>query len=163
MQDVGVFQERLRRSGKADAPALHDIGVMSDAQRNVRELLDQQHANALGGKGFEHRHQPRHHDRRKTERKLVGQDVARLADDGLAEHQHLLLAAGERASARAKPRFQLRKGIQSAFDRRVQLTAIKRRAGDAQILLDGEIGKTRDALRARRPRRGGAHSPDADR
>ena len=36
-------------------------------------------------------------DRREPERELVDQDDARVRDEGLREHDHLLLAARERA------------------------------------------------------------------
>jgi len=57
------------------------------------ELLDQQHTDARGGKSFQHGHKPGHDHRREPERKLVGKDVARPADDGLRQHQRVLRLA----------------------------------------------------------------------
>ena len=70
------LSKRLRRAGKADAAALHHIGMVGDAQRDMGELLDQENSDALGGERFEHRHQPRHDHGRKTEGEFVGQNLA---------------------------------------------------------------------------------------
>src|SRR5579863_8944137 len=64
MQDVGILPQRVGLAGKADAATLHDIGVVRYAQRDMRELLDQQNADALGGERLQHRHQPRYDHRR---------------------------------------------------------------------------------------------------
>ncbi len=68
------------------------------------KLFDQQNADAVGGEGFQYRHQPRHDHRRKAEGELVGENIARLADNRLGQHQHLLLSAGQRAGANRKTR-----------------------------------------------------------
>src|ERR1700734_1399597 len=69
VQNFGVFQELLGCSGETDAPALHDIGMMGYAQRNMSELLDQEYANAIRGERLKHGDQPRYNDRRKAEGK----------------------------------------------------------------------------------------------
>ena len=65
----------------------------------MRELLDQEDADAGRGDGLERRREPLDDDRREAERELVDeQDHARLRDERLREHDHLLLAAGEQAA-----------------------------------------------------------------
>ena len=91
VQDVRVTIQLLGVADEAQLAALHNAGFVSDAQGDMRELLDQQHADAVGGELFDERHEPRDDDGRETERELVGENIARLLDDRLGEHQHLLL------------------------------------------------------------------------
>ena len=109
---VGRNSSGRRRSGLA---ALHHADTVGDAQRDMGELLDQQDADACGELG-DHRHQPRHDNRRKAERQLVSEDVARPRDDRLAEDDHLLLAAGERAGALREFWPELREGLERGLD-----------------------------------------------
>ena len=82
--------------------ALHDADVVGNLERNMGELLDEQHPDALGGEPGDDGDEPGDDHRRKAERQFVGQDIARTVDDRLREHHHLLLAARERAGARAQ-------------------------------------------------------------
>ncbi|MGA8654001.1 MAG: hypothetical protein WB677_25880, partial [Xanthobacteraceae bacterium] len=88
MQDIRISPQRIRIAGEANTTTFHDVGMMGNAQSDMSELLDKQHADSAGGERFQHRHEPRDDDRRKTEGKLVGQDLARPADDRLTKHQH---------------------------------------------------------------------------
>ena len=65
---------------------------MREAERDVRELLDQEHADAARGDGLQRRHEPLDDDRREAERELVDEHDLRLRDESLGEHDHLLLA-----------------------------------------------------------------------
>src|SRR5260370_26189842 len=67
VQDVGIAHQLVRLARKADAAALHHIGVMGELQRDMGELLDQQHADALGSEMLQHRGPPGADDRRKAE------------------------------------------------------------------------------------------------
>ena len=71
----------------------------------MRELLDQEHADAARGDGLQRRHEPLDDDRREAERQLVDEDDLRPGDERLGEHDHLLLAAREQARRLAVQRF----------------------------------------------------------
>jgi len=45
---------------KPNMPPLHDVDTMRNPQGKVRELLDQQHADAIRGELPDHRNQPGH-------------------------------------------------------------------------------------------------------
>jgi hypothetical protein len=92
-------------AGETDLAALHDVGVVGQAQGHGGELLDEQHAGAALGDGGDDRDQPADHDRGQAQRQLVDQHVARLGDQGLGQHDHLLLAAGQRAGQRGQALF----------------------------------------------------------
>jgi hypothetical protein len=51
VQNAGIFQERFGRAGKADAAAFHHIRMMCNTERDVGELLDQEHTDAVARKG----------------------------------------------------------------------------------------------------------------
>src|SRR5438067_1450791 len=69
------------------------------AERERRELLDEQDADALGGDVAQRRNQPAHDDWGQSERKLVDDQILGVAHDRLGEGKHLLLAAGQGSSA----------------------------------------------------------------
>jgi len=105
LEQFGVLAELAGRAGEADPAALHDVGVVGQAQGHGGELLDEQHAGAGVGDGADDRDQPADHHRGQAQRQLVDQHVARLGDQGLGQHDHLLLAAGQGAGQRGQALF----------------------------------------------------------
>ena len=55
MEQRRLVLELLRRAVVADPAALEDVGGLREAERDVRELLDQQDADAGGGDRLERR------------------------------------------------------------------------------------------------------------
>src|SRR4029453_11861414 len=80
------------------------------------ELLDQQHAHPVGGGALQRRHQALDDDRREAQRELVDEDELRPRDERLREHDHLLLAAGERAGDRVPARLPERGELDRVLD-----------------------------------------------
>ncbi len=84
----------------------------------MRELLDQEHADAVRGDSLERRHEALDDDRREAERELVDEDDLRLRDEGLGEHDHLLLATREQARRDAPALLELREELERVRDAR---------------------------------------------
>src|SRR5690348_1404336 len=62
-EQFGLLAQFAGQAGEAELPALHDVGLVSQAECDGGELLDQQHAGAGFGHGADHRDQPADHDR----------------------------------------------------------------------------------------------------
>jgi hypothetical protein len=105
LEQFGVGAELAGRAGEADPAALHDVGLVSQAEGDGGELLDEQHAGTGVGDGTDDRDQPADHHRGQAQRQLVDQHVARLGDQRLGQHDHLLLAAGQGAGQRGEALF----------------------------------------------------------
>jgi len=134
------------RAGEADPAALHDVGVVGQAQGHGGELLDQQHAGAGLGDGADHRNQAADHHRGQAQRQLVDQHVPRLRDQSLGQHDHLLLAAGQGAGQRSQPQAELGEQPQDLLAAGLGLLAGQGVAGHAQVVLDGQIREQAAAL-----------------
>ena len=134
------------RAGEADPAALHDVGVVGQAQGHGGELLDQQHAGAGLGDGADHRNQAADHHRGQAQRQLVDQHVPRLGDQSLGQHDHLLLAAGQGAGQRSQPLAELGEQPQDLLAAGLGLLAGQGVAGHAQVVLDGQIREQAAAL-----------------
>jgi hypothetical protein len=122
------------------------VGVVGQAQGDGGELLDQQHAGAGLGDGGDHRDQPADHDRGQAEGQLVDEQVARLADQGLGQHDHLLLAAGQGAGQGGQALGQLREQFQDLLAAGLGLLAGQGVAGHPQVVLDGQVREQAAAL-----------------
>jgi hypothetical protein len=115
------------------------VGVVGQAERHGRELLDQQHPGAgLGDRG-DHRDQAADHDGRQAQRELVDQQVARLRDQRLGQHDHLLLAAGQRPGQRGQPLGELGEQLEDPGPAGLRLLAREGIAGHPQVVLDGQV------------------------
>ena len=115
-EELGLVLEPLRRAAVADPAAFEDVGVLGEPERDVRELLDQQDADAARGGGLQRRDEPLDDDGRETERELVDEQDPRLRDERLREHDHLLLAAGEQPGQAGPPFLELRKELERVVD-----------------------------------------------
>ncbi len=73
----------------------------------MRELLDQEHADAARGDRLQHGREALDDDRREPERELVDEHHARVGDERLGQHDHLLLAAREQAAGDAPALLEL--------------------------------------------------------
>jgi hypothetical protein len=122
------------------------VGVVGQAQGDGGELLDQQHAGAGLGDGGDDRDQPADHDRGQAEGQLVDEQVARLADQGLGQHDHLLLAAGQGAGQGGQALGQLREQFQDLLAAGLGLLAGQGVAGHPQVVLDGQVREQAAAL-----------------
>jgi hypothetical protein len=67
MQQRGVGRERLRGALEAHLPARDHHCFAREAERELRELLDQQHPHPGLGDRLHDRHQPQEHDRSQAE------------------------------------------------------------------------------------------------
>jgi hypothetical protein len=115
----------------ADAPGLEDVGAVGQRERDVRELLDEQHPDA----GLRHvgqgRHQALDHDGREAQRELVDQQRRRARDQRLREDHHLLLAARQRARVDVPALLELGEQLERVLDARARLVARERIGRDA--------------------------------
>ena len=92
------------------------------------------------------RDQAADHHRGQAQRQLVDQHVARIGDQGLGQHDHLLLAAGQGAGQRGQPLAELREQLQDLLPAGLGLLAGQGVAGHAQVVLDGQVGQQAAAL-----------------
>lgn len=77
-----------------------DVAAVRDLQGQGDVLLDEQHrAVVLDGELPDDRQQPLDDDRSKPEAELVEHEQLRTAHQGAADAEHLLLTAGQQASA----------------------------------------------------------------
>ena len=106
-EQLGLLAQLAGQAGEADPAALHDVGLVGQAERDGGELLDQQHAGAGFGHRGDHRDQPADHDRGQAEGQLVDEQVAGLRDQRLGQHDHLLLAAGQGPGGGGEPLAEL--------------------------------------------------------
>jgi hypothetical protein len=117
------------------------VGVVGQAQGDGGELLDQQHAGAALGDRGDDRDQPADHHRGQAQRQLVDQHVARLGDQGLGQHDHLLLAAGQGPGQRGQALAELGEQLQDLLAAGLGLLTGQGVAGHAQVVLDGQVGQ----------------------
>jgi hypothetical protein len=117
------------------------VGLAGQAQRHRRELLDQQHAGPGVRDTADDRDQAADHDRRQAQRQLVDQQVTGRADQGLGQHDHLLLTAGQGAGQGGEPPLELREQVEDPVKAGHLLGPRQGVAGHAQVVLDGQVGE----------------------
>ena len=126
-QQLGLLRQLLGRALVADAAALEHVGLVREPERDVRELLDQEDADAGRGDGLEHGREALDDDRREPERQLVDEDHARVRDERLREHDHLLLAAREQAAGDPPALLELGEELERARDPALRVLAWRAR------------------------------------
>ena len=99
-----------------DAAQLDQVGQVGALERDARVLLDQDHGQALATAQVHHHvHDLLHDQRRQADGRFVQQQHARMGDQGAADGDHLLLAAGQRAGQLLAPLRQYREQRVDAF------------------------------------------------
>ena len=103
----GVVEQQLgRRPAHQRPPALQQVGVPGDAQRERRALVGEQDRGARVGDAAQRLADLGDHDRRQPQRRLVEKQQPRLSHQRAADREHLLLTAAQKAGAlveRARP------------------------------------------------------------
>ena len=84
--------------------------------------------------------------RREPERQLVDEHEPRPRDERLGEHDHLLLAARQRARGVVEPLLELGEQLERALRPASASRARQRVRGDADVVLDGQLGQQPPAL-----------------
>ena len=111
-----VVRPRLGRgAAEYDRAGIHDHHVVGKVERQLDVLLDQHDREPFG---LQLRDGPAdlvHDLRREALGRLVHQQHARIAHQGAADRQHLLLAAGERARILRVPLLQPREQAEYAI------------------------------------------------
>ena len=136
VKNIRILPQLLGFAREANMSPLHDVDAMRDSQRDMRKLLDQQHADAICGKLNDHRNQPCDNHGSKAERQFIRKDIARSIDDGLGKYDHLLLTAGERSRPRVEFLAELGKRIERRLDAVLSLAARQMMTGDPKIIED---------------------------
>ncbi len=159
----GFSRSSLRVARVLDPPALHHVGAVGQPERERRELLDQQHPDAGLGDRADRRDQALDDDRRQPQRQLVDDHEPRLRDERLREHDHLLLAARQRARLRAEPLLELGEQLE-----RPRAAGLGLRAPTASRWRRGGCHRRSDRAaaagpRARSPGRRGGSAPGGGR
>src|SRR4051794_30041476 len=111
---------------------------LRQVERDVGELLDQQHADAARRDRLERRHEALDDDRREAERELVDEHEPRLRDECLREHHHLLLPTGEEARLAQPPLLQLGEELQRVRDPLLRPLRAQHVSRDPQVVLHRE-------------------------
>ena len=124
-----------------DAATLEHVGGVGEPERDVRELLDQQDPDPRARHFLERRHEALHDDRRQAQRELVDDHDPRARDEGLGEHDHLLLAAREQARRRLPARLESREELERVGDPLLALVARERVGRDAEVVLHRQLGQ----------------------
>src|SRR5437763_5499056 len=73
-EELRAFFELRGRSPVANLAAFQHVGALRDAERDVDELLDQQHAGALVGDGLDGGNEAPHDNGREPEGELVDEE-----------------------------------------------------------------------------------------
>ena len=135
---------------------LEDIGSISDLQRRLDKLFDEQHRDALFAKDAKDIEQLPDHRRRETLRHLIHHHQSRPRQDCTSHGDHLLFATGESAHRLAAPLAQLWKELKRGRHVDVASGAVGNQAErvfDAQPrkqaapLRDVDQAQSRDVLR----------------
>ena len=92
-QQVGTFEQFLRRTVEHDRAAFHEVRPLGDGQRHVDALLHQHDRHAVVGHPPNDRQQLADDDRCEAQRQLVDQQHLRAHHEAHREREHLLLAA----------------------------------------------------------------------
>src|ERR1043165_273064 len=113
--------------------SLHHVDAMGHPQRDMRELLDEEDADAACGKVDYRRNQPGDDHGSKPERQFVRENIAGAIYDSLGQDDHLLLSAGERSGARAELLAELGERIERRLDAVLTFAARQMMTGDPEI------------------------------
>jgi hypothetical protein len=104
---LGVGQQLGSGAAEHDPPGLHHIAAMSQPQRMMGVLLDEEHGHVLPLVDLADDAEDLLDDqRRQAERRLVEQQEAGPAHQCARDRQHLLLAARQRTAALPLPLLQ---------------------------------------------------------
>src|ERR1700674_2003777 len=140
--DQIVVLELGRGAGQPDAPDLEQVGAVDDVEHLGDVLLDDEHGETLGADATDEIEHLLDDQGGETCGRLVHQQEFRARHQGAADGDHLLLAArqgaGELARALREPREQV---IDPGESLREQPARLRDEGADAQIVLDGELGK----------------------
>ena len=127
-------------------PRFHDIRLVGDLQRHIRVLFVEKHGDTFVVDRADNFENILHHQRRKTQRRLIHHDQPRAAHQCTSDRQHLLFTAGKRA--RLLPMSLLQAGEQTVHvvNIVIQLVMAKIRA-DFQIFQHRQVREHASALR----------------
>src|SRR4029453_1905056 len=104
LQPLGVAGQGSTIAGKYDATAIEYDGAVGEAQDLARLLLHHNSRHTLLADDLaQHDQELVDDDRRQALQWLVQQDDTRVDDQGTADRQHLLLAAGKLAAEIVAP------------------------------------------------------------
>ena len=152
----GFSRSSLASAGELDPAAFHDVGAVGQPERERRELLDQQHPDPRLGDRADRRDQAVDHDRGEPERQLVDDHEARMGDERLGEHDHLLLAAGQRARRVVEALLELGEQLERALAAGVGLgrsaACRSRRAGSRPTVSSGSSRRPSGTIAMPAPR-----------
>jgi hypothetical protein len=147
VQQVRVLAQLGGHPRELDAAAVHHVGVVGDPERDGRELLDQEHPDPGLGHRAQRWHEPLDHHGREAERELVDEDEARLGDQRLGEHEHLLLAARHRSGPDVEPLDELGEHLQGVLATHLRLASWQGIAGDVEVVGDRQLAQQAPSLR----------------
>ena len=100
MQQIGVVLQLTGRSAVADATTLQDVRTLRQPEGDMGELLDEQDPDARRRDRGDDGNEALDDDRCQSQRQLVDEHDGGLRHERLRQHDHLLLAAGERRARR---------------------------------------------------------------
>ena len=147
VKDARMVLEVVRGALVANAPPSSTYAAFASEQRELGELLDQEHACAAFRDRLDRRDEPLDDDGREPERELVDEDRARTRDERLCEHDHLLLAAGQEPSGHRPAPLELGEELERVGEAVASLLPRERVRGDAQVVLDRERRQEASAFR----------------
>src|SRR5262249_39356674 len=145
--DIAVAAELVGCALVDDASAFHDVAIVSDSERRVGVLLDQQDRQVeFAAHLVDPRHQLLDEKWSEPKRQLVYQHQLRLAEQRLGYREHLAFAATEVASDLLPPLGENRKYPEKLLHISGWLGTTEARR-DAQIFLDRECLEDLASLR----------------
>src|SRR5262249_50998377 len=146
--DDGVVELDLGRgAAEHHAPGIDDDDVVGKIERELDVLLDQHDRLALGLDLRDGAADLGDELRREPLRGLVQEEHTRIAHQGAADGEHLLLAAGERPGERGVPLGEPRKQLEYAGKRPATAAVAARLRRHHQVLAYGERAEHAPALR----------------
>ncbi len=146
LADGVVGAQPRARAFDGDAADLEHVGAARGGERDAGVLLDDEDGEALGGvQAAEDGEDLADDERRQAERGLVEQQQPRPGEQGAAEREQLLLAAGEGARLLVAPVGELREELVDAGEVAGERVPA-RVAAEPQVLLDGQLDEGSAAL-----------------
>ena len=115
--EVGIVREGARGRLGGDAAADHDELALGERGRDAEVLLDEEDREPLRLEELERLDEALDDRRREALRGLVHDEDPRVRDEGAADREHLLLAAGELGSTVALPLGEAREQLVDALAR----------------------------------------------
>ena len=142
-----VEQELGRRPAHQRPPALQQVGMPGDVQRERRALVGEQDRRAGVRDAPQRLADLGDHDRRQPQRRLVEQQQPRLSHQRAADREHLLLAAAQQAGALVDALAQDREQLEHLVAQPPLAGAVARRErAEPEVLADRQIGEHAAAL-----------------